>query len=194
MKLDTKKILMVAVVAISLLVVGCAEDDQKDIDNRQPLAPQVQPNPFFNNGQFNNGQFGNYGPNFYDYQAVDCNAGNQFSGSLQTNYSNLGLFLSGNPDSSQLLRYGNQCYYARDVYNMYSRYHQGRNPIPWNDFQSSPYNGFQMHNAGTSGGQYRYNQTTNVQYDWRGTDQGMYGYPGYDNQSPQWNIEFGLWW
>lgn len=191
MKSFNKVILMAVVVMMSLLMMSCGDNVEDTLES--PIAPQNPgPTSFYNNPN-------PYGqPNFYGYGGFDCQGINPVQ--IQENYPDVGAFLSGNPDAA--VRYGNRCFYGRELYDMYSQYYNGLgyNQTPWSMYFSSPYAGFQVYGYpsngyGQSSGSYSYNNTTSVQSQWQGMDPYMFD-GGYNSRRPrdQWYFDFNLWW
>ena len=196
MKRFNKLILVGAVAMMAVLLVGCGEATQEEeIQSVVEQAPPTSQYP----------QYGYYGqPNFYGYSGFNCNGVSPVQ--IQGTYPDVGALLNGNPDA--MVRYGDQCFYVRELNDMYGRYSNGLGyqQTPWHLFGNSPYGSFQLYanpsnsygsgyNSpyGQAGGSYDYQNSTHIHSEWTGFDDYM-GYPGFNDNSTPWYFNFNLSW
>lgn len=170
-----------AVIGILAFMTACGKEE-----DTQP--PQV----------VNSGYPGYYGgqpgqPNFYGNTGFPCQGA--VPPQIQGNYSDPCQFMIGNPNA--IVRYGDRCYYARDLYGMYSQYSGGQ-PSNCQSFLYSPYAQFQLYSpyGQQATGSYNYSNSTNISSQWTGMSDYFGGFPGMGGYKPrdQWYIDFNLWW
>ena len=169
------------VLGITFIMIGCGSTE----DNQNPQQVGNPTYPSYNYGPGGGGQ-----PNLYGNNGFPCQGVN--SPQIQGGYSDPCQFMQGNPNA--IVRYGDRCFYARDLYGMYSQYY-GAQPSYCNGFFNSPYSQFQVYAPYQQPtGSFNYNNSTSFSSQWTGMGD-YFGTPGYYGRPRnQYYLDFNLWW
>jgi len=176
MKNLKKMIFVTAVMMFAVLMTGCGDEKQQEIQYVYPTQQQGRTSVFQQGFQSNYVE-----ANLYGFGGRQCSEFNNYQGYNGSNtpitgsrdFPVAGSLLQGNPEAP--LRYNGLCYRTGDVRSMYER-----SGLPWDQYHSSPYARFRpLHDSRSSGGSYSFNHSE--ESNWFNNGGGAYsqGYNPY---------------